>query len=63
MTTILELKTGLFPDAERVAEAVETLGGTLTVARADTTGLAPDDTDGWAAVARAILSADLIVTL
>lgn len=61
--TILELKTGLFPDAERVAGAVETLGGKLTVARADTTGLNPDDADGWAAVARAILSADLIVTL
>jgi hypothetical protein len=61
--TILELKTGLFPDAERVDAAVETLRGTHTVERADTTGLAPDDTDGWAQVVRAILSADQVVTL
>ena len=49
--------------AERVEAAVKTLQGTLSVERADTTGLEPDDADGWAAVARAILSADLIVTL
>ncbi|GKY88426.1 hypothetical protein [Sinisalibacter aestuarii] len=61
--TILELTTGLFPDAARVDEAVETLRGTHTVERADTTGLAPDDSDGWAKVVRAILSADHIVTL
>lgn len=61
--TILELKTGLFPDAANVEAAVETLQGTLSVERADTSALQPDDADGWAAVARAILSADLIVTL
>jgi hypothetical protein len=61
--TILELKTGLFPDAAHVEAAVETLQGTLSVERADTSALQPDDADGWAAVARAILSADLIVTL
>lgn len=61
--TILELKTGLFPDAARVDEAVETLNGAHSVLRADAAGLAPEDEDGWAAMAGAILSADLIVTL
>jgi hypothetical protein len=60
---ILELNTGLFPDAPRVAEAVETLRGAQEIDRADVTGLAPDDEEGWAAVARAILAADLVVTL
>lgn len=61
--TILLLETGLFPDAQRVADAVDTLNGPQTVERADVAGLAPDDEDGWANVARAILSADRIVTL
>lgn len=60
---ILLLDTGLFPDAARVEEAIVTLNGPFTVARADVTGLAPDDDDGWAIVAGAILAADRIVTL
>lgn len=60
---ILVLDTGLFSDAASVEEAVETLNGQLTVARADVKGLAPDDEDGWAIVAGAILAADRVVTL
>lgn len=61
--TILELDTGLFPDAPRVAEAVETLSGSHSVVRADVKGLAPDDEDGWTTLARDILAADCVVTL
>jgi hypothetical protein len=61
--TFLVVETGLFPDAARVDAALETLNGPHTVARADVRGLAPDDEDGWAAVARLILSADRVVTL
>ncbi|OIP82004.1 MAG: hypothetical protein AUK37_09910 [Rhodobacterales bacterium CG2_30_65_12] len=60
---ILVLNTGLFPDAARVEEAVETLNGPRSVAQADVRGLAPDDKDGWAIVAEAILAADRVVTL
>lgn len=60
---ILELDTGLFPDAPRVDEAIETLNGPHSVVRADVKGLAPDDEDGWTALARDILAADRVVTL
>jgi len=61
--TILELKTGQFPDAALVARAVGSLEGGNRVERADVTRLSPDNEEGWAQVARAILAADLIVTL
>lgn len=60
---ILALNTGLFPDKGAVEAALDTLEGAQAVERADLTGLAPEDEDGWAAVARAVLAADLIVTL
>lgn len=60
---ILQLSTGLFPDAARVQDAVGTLDGAHDVTRIDVTGLAQDDEDGWGAVATAVLSTDLVVTL
>jgi len=63
MMTILELNTGLFPDADAVAKAIVTREGHDQVSRLDVTGLKPDDTVDWDAAAAAILSADLIVTL
>lgn len=63
MITILELNTGLFPDADAVATAITTREGHDQVVRLDVNGLKPDDTDNWDAAAVAILSADLIVTL
>jgi hypothetical protein len=59
----LTLNTGLFPDAGTVAAALATLEGAQSVERADLTGLVPEDEEGWAAVARAVLAAELIVTL
>lgn len=61
--TILELKTGLFPDAAFVAQAMEGLEGQNAVETLDVTSFSPDDEEGWARVARAILAADLVVTL
>jgi len=63
MITILELNTGLFPDADVVATAITTREGHDQVVRLDVNGLKPDDTDNWDAAVAAILSADLIVTL
>ena len=60
---IVELKTGLFPDAARVAEAVTETETAHDVERQDVSGLAPDDGDAWAKVAEAVLSADMVVTL
>lgn len=60
---IVELKTGLFPDAARVAEAVAEIETAHNVAHLDVSGLGPDDTDPWAEVAEAILSSDMVVTL
>ena len=60
---VLELKTGLFPDADTVASAVKTLDGAQDVTRLDLTGLAPNDEDAWNDVAAKVLAADLIVTL
>ena len=60
---ILELNTGLFPDAETVRGAIATLEGGNGIERVDASGLSQDDEDGWAAVAAAVLSADLVVTL
>ena len=63
MMTILELNTGLFPDADAVAKAIATREGLDRVNRLDVSGLKPDDTANWDAAAAAILDADLIVTL
>ncbi|WP_436640676.1 hypothetical protein [Microbaculum sp. FT89] len=60
---MLELQTGLFPDAALVARAMETLHAGNAVEKADVTRLSSDDEDGWAEVARAILAADLVVTI
>jgi hypothetical protein len=60
---IVELKTGLFPDAERVAEAVAQNETAHDIERHDVSGLAPDDAQSWAKVAEAVLSADMVVTL
>ncbi len=60
---ILELKTGLFPDAASLSAAVQTLAHTHTVERWDVTGLSVDDEEGWAMVANTILTAELVVTL
>jgi len=60
---IVELKTGLFPDADRVAAAVTENETAHDVERQDVSGLAPDDGEGWAKVAEAVLSADMVVTL
>ena len=63
MKTILELNTGLFPDADTVAQAIATRQGNDRVIRLDVTGSQPDDTESWEAAAAAIISADLVVTL
>ncbi len=63
MMTILELNTGLFPDADTVAKAIKAREAHAQVIRLDVTGLKPDDTVDWDAAAAAVLSADLIVTL
>lgn len=60
---IVELKTGLFPDADRVAQAVTQNETAHEIERHDVTGLAPDDTQSWASLAEAVLSAEMVVTL
>mgnify|MGYP006305101125 CR=1 FL=1 len=59
---ILALGTGLFPDRETVAAALDARAGDDTTTE-DLTGLAPDDDAAWDRVARAILDADRVVTL
>lgn len=63
MVTILELKTGLFPDDATVEKSIATRDGQDQVVRLDMSGLKPDDTGNWDAVATAIASADLVVTV
>ncbi len=63
MKRIVEVRTGLFPDAETVAAAVAASAATVEVTRVDVTGLAPDDEAEWQRAAEAILGADLVVTL
>jgi len=60
---IVQLKTGLFPDAARVEEAVETLRSAQDVTDIDLTGLAQSDAAAWTDVARKLLAAELVVTL
>ncbi|MEJ2375831.1 MAG: hypothetical protein P8Y53_18225 [Pseudolabrys sp.] len=63
MRRIIELKTGLFPDAETVAAAIAASAGKVEVVRLDVSGLKPDDREAWERAAEAILAADLTVTL
>jgi len=60
---VVEITTGLFPDAARVAEAVATLEAKGEVARHDVRTLDPKDDAAWEEIASAVLGADLIVTL
>ncbi len=60
---IVELDTGLFPDAPRVAEALATLEETSDITRLDAGALDPKDDTAWAEIASALLGADKIVTL
>ncbi|MBL4615184.1 MAG: hypothetical protein JKY27_09965 [Magnetovibrio sp.] len=63
MVSILELNTGLFPDADTVAKSIVTRQGIDQVIRLDVSNLKTDETEHWDAAAAAIISADLIVTL
>jgi len=62
MKRIIELKTGLFPDAETVAAALASMAG-VEVVHLDVSGLAAEDDEAWTRAADAILGADLTVTL
>jgi hypothetical protein len=62
MKRIVQLKTGLFPDAETVAAALAGTAG-ATVVRLDISELAAEDEEAWKRAAEAILGADLTVTL
>ena len=63
MKTILQLNTGLFPDAETVEEAIATREGHDQIIRLDVSNPQPGDRAVWDAAAAAILSAGLVVTL
>lgn len=60
---IVELTTGLFPDADRVGAAVSVLETAHEIERRDASALAPNDAAAWEEIARAVLGADLVVTL
>lgn len=62
MKRIVELKTGLFPDAETVAAALAKTTS-VEVVRLDVSGLAAEDQEAWKRAAEAILGADLTVTV
>jgi hypothetical protein len=63
MKRIVELKTGLFPDAETVAAALAEDKDIAEVVRLDVSELAAEDEEAWKKAAEAILGADLTVTL
>ncbi len=63
MKRVIELKTGLFPDAETVAAALAASAASVEVTRLDVSALAPEDREAWEKAAEAILAADLTVTL
>ena len=63
MSKILELTTGVFPDAETVSAAIATRETTDTVTRLDVRSWTADNTEDWDAAVAAILEADLVVTL
>jgi len=60
---IVEMTTGLFPDAPRVEDALATLKGAHDVERLDVSALDPKADSAWEEIATAVLGADLIVTL
>lgn len=59
---ILQLNTGLFPDAQTVTAALETLAKTETVTAIDLTRRDMREKD-WDAAIRAILAADRIISV
>ncbi len=63
MKRVVELKTGLFPDAETVAAAIAANAASVEVVRLDVSELAPQDLEAWKRAVEAILAADLTVTL
>jgi hypothetical protein len=63
MKRIVELKTGLFPDAETVAAALAEDKAAAEVVRLDVSELTAEDDEAWKKAAEAILAADLTVTL
>lgn len=63
MTKILELNTGVFPDADTLAAALAARETTDCVAYLDVRALTEDQTEDWDAAVAAILEADLVVTL
>jgi hypothetical protein len=63
MKRIIELKTGLFPDAETVTAALAASAVSVEVVRLDVSDLAPEDREAWEKAVEAILAADLTVTL
>ncbi len=58
---ILELHTGLFPDAETIARALRTLEGEHRIERIDVSRAEMGD-EVWERAVRAILASDLVVT-
>ena len=62
-TSIIELKTGLFPDAATVAASLAAWAKSVAVTRIDVSALGPDDREAWEKAAEAILAADLTVPL
>ena len=60
---VVEMSTGLFPDAPRVEAALVTLEGVHEVEKFDVSQLDPKNDTAWEAIATAVLGADLIVTL
>ena len=63
MKRIIQLKTGLFPDAETVAAALAATAAKAEVVRLDVSELAAEDQEAWKRAAEVILGADLTVTL
>lgn len=59
---ILELRTGLYPDAATLDAALRSGAEDASVTRLDVSTLAPDDERAWEAAAAAILAADVTVT-
>ncbi len=60
---VVQLNTGLFPDAERVEAGIKTLQSANDVETLDIAALDPKDDTAWEKIATAVLGADLIVTL
>lgn len=62
MTNVLILECDLFPDAETLDTALDTLKGEHEVNRLDLRNLPPDEESAWADAVRAIMAAEHIVT-